>query len=170
MWKWKTFFLIWISVSLIFSYVSIKLGIGYRNGIAPCHYGCAAFQGDWEEGGNYLVIHEHQIHSVEVGVSKHDWFAHFFNCVWLTPVILYTLVASDNSFRHRVSVRIFLFHAIAFQPPSLQILVPFHMVCWKCSFQTSLPSSFECPWSLSTLMSSYEAISVGCWISTRKWQ
>lgn len=39
------FFLLQISVSTIFSYVSSKLGIGYRNGIAPCHYGCSAFQG-----------------------------------------------------------------------------------------------------------------------------
>lgn len=103
------------------------LGIGYRNGIAPCHYGCAAFQGGWEEGGNYLVIHEHQINSVEVGISKHYLFVHFINwktlCVWLTPVVLYSLVAPDNSSKHGVSVIIFYF-----------ILLPFSLSASKYSY------------------------------------
>ena len=149
-------FLPWICVSAVFINVSIKLGIGYRHGIAPCHYGCAAFQEGWEEGGNYLVIHEHHVNSVEMSISKCYLFVHFIHwktpCVWLTLVVLCTLVAPNHSPKHGVSVIIFLFHPIAFQPLSIQTLVPFHMVFWKCSFQTSLPNSFECLWSLSILI------------------
>lgn len=112
------------------------------------------------------------IDCVEVGVSKHYLFASSIekHCVWLTLVVLYTLVAPDHSSKHGVSVIIFLFHPTAFQPLSLQILVPFYMMCWKCSFQTSLLNSLGCLWSLSTFMSSYEAINVGFWSSTRTWQ
>lgn len=109
------FFLLWISVSTVFGYVSIKLGIGYRSGVAPCHYSCSAcsaFQGGWQKGGNYLVTHEHQVSSLEEGVSKHCLLVHFINwktlCVWLTPDVLYTLVAPDHSFKHGLSLIIFL--------------------------------------------------------------
>lgn len=95
--------------------MSIKLGIGCRSGVAPCHYSCSAcsaFQRGCQEGGNYLVTHERQVSSLEGDVSKHCLLVHFINwktfSVWLTPAVLYTLVAPDHSSKHGVSLIIFL--------------------------------------------------------------